>query len=487
MTDHAPRRAPVATLLTAALLVPAAAAAQRTSYQSVLIGERAAGMGGAYVALSDDSSAVVHNPAGLADVRTRGLSLSANTYSYARETLHGVLSGHGESASMDASAVMVFPNQTAYVLPLGGGDDWNHTAAVSLNVPYGLDFTGHEKLGFETIYFDIDLFRSIDERVYLIGPSYGIRFGRISLGASAFLQYVSTSAEAQTVVTVSGADPMTGAAATYRQESFQYTTTDYYGLTGVIGVMARVHDRFSIGARVRLPNLRIAGSASTYYSVTGSAVVTDAMGTTTTALYQDAYREVESDTDYRYPLSFALGAAYRDERRLRIAVEGSLHVPLDPYATLEGAFQPPPAGQPGELPGLESERGFDPTVTDPGRRLVANAAIGTEFLLAGDFSMLLGFFTDFSAVPDDGVDEHEQIDSLGASFAVSRLHAGTSLTVGAVGRYGTGRAVGLAITDAGLEQSDVDVTLWSITLFVAGSSTLGADEPEDAETPATPR
>lgn len=488
MTDDARMRARLPLLVLSLLLVPTAAAAQRTSYQSVLIGEHATGMGGAFVALSDDSSAVVHNPAGLGDIRTRGLSLSANTYSYQREIIHDVLSGHGESASMDASAVMAFPNQTAYVLPLGGGDDWSHTAAVSLNVPYGLDFTGHEKLGFRTIYFDIDFFRSIDERVYLVGPSYGLRVGRISIGASLFVQYVSMSVEDQLVLTVAGTDPMTGESATYRQESFQYTTTDYYGLTGVLGVLLRPHDRWSIGARVRLPNLRIAGSATTYRSVTSSAVVTDAMGVTTTSLYQDAYREVESDTDYRYPVSFALGAAYRNERRLRIALEVSLHLPLDPYATLEGELQPPPAGQPGELPGLEGERGFDPTVVDPGRRLVVNLALGTQIHLAGDFSMLAGIFTDHSAVPDDGIDEQEQIDSFGLSLALSRLHAGTSLTVGATTRLGQGRATGLRVDDAGqLVGNEVDVTFWSVTLFVAGSSTLGADDPEAAESQQTPR
>src|SRR5687768_10584994 len=105
-------RAPALALLAtvAFLALPARSFAQRTSYESVLIGEQAAGMGGAFIALSDDSSAAVHNPAGLAQIRQRGLSLSANTYTYASQTIHDVLTGFGESASMHADAVMAFPN-----------------------------------------------------------------------------------------------------------------------------------------------------------------------------------------------------------------------------------------------------------------------------------------------------------------------------------------------------------------------------------------
>ena len=49
-------------------------------YKSVLIGERAIGLGGAYVAISDDPSAVYYNPAGLRNARAGQFNATANAF-----------------------------------------------------------------------------------------------------------------------------------------------------------------------------------------------------------------------------------------------------------------------------------------------------------------------------------------------------------------------------------------------------------------------
>lgn len=43
------------------------------------MGERAAGLGGAYTALANDSTSVYYNPAGLADINSLNVNISANT------------------------------------------------------------------------------------------------------------------------------------------------------------------------------------------------------------------------------------------------------------------------------------------------------------------------------------------------------------------------------------------------------------------------
>lgn len=49
-------------------------------YNSVIIGERASGMGGAYVAVSDDTAGLYYNPAGIILAQSNSVSASVNTW-----------------------------------------------------------------------------------------------------------------------------------------------------------------------------------------------------------------------------------------------------------------------------------------------------------------------------------------------------------------------------------------------------------------------
>ena len=56
------------------------ATADENHYKNVLVGDRAATMGGAYVAISDDSSGTYYNPAGIAFSYGNSVSGSGNAY-----------------------------------------------------------------------------------------------------------------------------------------------------------------------------------------------------------------------------------------------------------------------------------------------------------------------------------------------------------------------------------------------------------------------
>src|SRR5262245_37645874 len=96
-------RALLPVAITAALAWPRTAAAQGipTVYdnaQSVPIGSRAAGMGGAYTALSCDEGALHYNPASLSCAASSHLELSANAYILQGMIARGAL-GRGEDIS----------------------------------------------------------------------------------------------------------------------------------------------------------------------------------------------------------------------------------------------------------------------------------------------------------------------------------------------------------------------------------------------------
>jgi long-chain fatty acid transport protein len=469
------------------LVVPSPARAQRENYEAVLVGERAAGMGGAFTGLADDASAAYYNPAGLAQIRRRGFSLSASGYSYYSRTASGVISAEDESVDLEQAGVLVYPNETSYVLPLGEGDDWAHTVALSLFVPYGFDWEGVQDLSLDgSFQLLTNLFAASDEQVYLVGPSYAARFGPVHLGLSVFVLHVHADLTRSVTLTFNE----DAALATYRSSSFEYTSGSFFGLTGTAGALWVPNDYFALGLRVRLPALRIGGSAETFYTESSSFVADDptTMAPSVLELHQDVYANIEGDVQYRVPVSFSLGFSAGIPDRFRISADVRLYLPLDAYELVDGGVvQATPMQR--ELPG-GTVREIDTLIRDPGRRLVVNGAIGFDVRFLDEFFLLGGLFNDMSAVPDEGLADLGQVDLWGASLAVSRRTDSTTFTLGVTGKFGFGETSGLRFERTAEGPAVVDATSelfqWSLTLFIAGSTVLGDDpDAEPSESPLT--
>ncbi|MBI5193355.1 MAG: hypothetical protein HZA08_07955 [Nitrospirae bacterium] len=84
-------------------------------YNNIIIGDRAAGMGGAYTAVSDDPSGLFYNPAGIVFAYGRSLSGGAHAYHSVHKKYKDVLGGKG----WDRSSSEVLPNYFGIIQPLG--------------------------------------------------------------------------------------------------------------------------------------------------------------------------------------------------------------------------------------------------------------------------------------------------------------------------------------------------------------------------------
>jgi long-subunit fatty acid transport protein len=67
-------------ILTIVIVLPSILKADTTHYKNILVGDRAANMAGAFIALSDDSSGCYYNPAGISYTVGTNLSGSVNAY-----------------------------------------------------------------------------------------------------------------------------------------------------------------------------------------------------------------------------------------------------------------------------------------------------------------------------------------------------------------------------------------------------------------------
>jgi len=72
----------VVRILAAGLVTASAAWASDSKYQTYIVGDRAAGMGGAVVSLANSVDACYYNPAGLTLAKASTISLSANLYGF---------------------------------------------------------------------------------------------------------------------------------------------------------------------------------------------------------------------------------------------------------------------------------------------------------------------------------------------------------------------------------------------------------------------
>lgn len=164
------------------------------NYQYI-IGERAAGMGGAYTAIANDSTALWYNPAGLARISDMHLNISGNTYSYLTTKTEGYWQlpkqgNKSESINMEESDFSVVANTLIFGKKLGDGQaisfgiitPYQDTVLGSMKAKDFIDVKG------DTINFQDET--ALNSKYYLGMIGYGIQAAdNLGIGASIGIGY----------------------------------------------------------------------------------------------------------------------------------------------------------------------------------------------------------------------------------------------------------------------------------------------------------
>ncbi len=456
-----------------AFAVSTTATAQLRNYNGTPIGERAAGMGGAYTAVADDSSAIWYNPAGLGRIKKQGLSGSVSAYAYRSLSIDSIYAAEGEEVSLKQDGLVVYPGSTAYVLPLGSDDAFSHTLAAGVFVLHHETFDGVLDLSFKELFVDIDFADTSSETTYGFGLAYGAAFGRFSLGLTVLGRYV----DAATFQSIAYTDVVDNEV--IRSMQVVKASGNYLGLGANLGVMWEPLDELRFALALRTPTFRILGSAK-YFTAINSSVVEQDTGAAT-LLYQDVFRNQEGEVNYKNPTALILGASWGRKERVQIAADVQMFFPLDAHPRIEGAPTEPDEA-PGEILPGETPRTFDTTIRSPGSVTVVNAALGSTVTIVPGWAAMGGVFTDLSSVPTGEEGDTPLINRYGASLALHKYDEDSTLSVGVVGQYGSGQAGGTNLDTNMITLSDA--TEWSLTIFLAGSSVMGGDEEPTEQPPA---
>lgn len=387
-------------------------------YNNILIGDRAAGMGGAYTAISDDPSGLYYNPAGIAYAQGSNISVSANAL-HQTKTVYKDALGNGNDYVRNSFTLL--PNFFGIIQPLGKGKV-GFSYAVPDSVAEDQNQTFYNLPNTNTSRFAINLNKN--DSTYNFGPSYALELTKdFSIGATLYGHYRRNEwISNQLVNTNSG---------TYEWTNVFYKNTEW-GVKPVLGLMWSPTGKLSAG--LSLSKVNIIQSDARFQSFCAGDIpgICDPTYVAGTA----PIRVVDLSTSKKvYPLTSTMGMAYFHSKTLIISGDVSYYGKVE-----DNAFG--------------------------NREATWNVALGTEYYLDEKWAIKGGFFTDRANTPkikSSDINAYDHVDLYGGSLSASYFTRQSSITLGATFRYGVGQAQILG------NQTIQDVTSQASTFFLSAA------------------
>jgi hypothetical protein len=403
----------------------APARAQEPPYQNHLVGERALGLGGAFVGVADDPSAIFHNPGGIAMLSTS--AVAGSLWAVVRGGRHledGYRTTLGD-ASLSYSSALSVPLFLSGVLKFGPKSEDGlrpHALGAALFSPLQKDYRFVDQLE-ESGAADRLEVRHRDAARW-IGLSYGYRprYG-LSLGLSAFLASRSLSHDEVEIRAREQLPADSTVGSTLTRASTLQVDTQHLVLR--LGTLLHVTHELHAGIMLQIPGIELSGSADAEHLSTS-------VGPDPTAI------EVADDSELPGELPIPW------ELRMGITILR----PEDSLLTLDLSLFGPAGsgGDPVRLVDSDVQLGLFVAPTTYMRPSL-RCALGFETVIAGIVPLRGGAFFQRSAAPvlPDTSDVYrvDRIGYVGAAFSVGLRTAGYDFAVGASAELGWGDGLAL--------------------------------------------
>jgi long-chain fatty acid transport protein len=427
--------------LVAALSPRSARAGPDTHYQDLVVGERAAGMGGAFTALADEATGLHYNPAGMIQQGSVLLQLSMSAYKLRHSSVE-IAEWCGRSFRHSESSFFSFPGSFGVVTQLPG-KRVRHALGLAVIFPHAHQWSrfyvddaipcGPLLLGASEAFagFDRELRGGV---AYALEPWPFLRLG-VALWTSARSVSAALSFDQ---VTVDASEP-------WHPESFLASAdATIWSLCAQVGVILLPRPDLRVGLSLSSPYLALAGRGSLTL-VNGQPDPADWRQTT-------ALHLTDVDQRWKVPFQVALGVAYLRRGRLALAADVKLHGPVDRYTDYDHP----------DLPEWFSQQ----FVSE--RRLVVNGNLGLELLL-GRLALRGGFFTNFSSSTRE-----ERVHLYGGTLGGTvHTRKGSTLSMALQVQVGSGTFPKYVLSYEGGEyrhrEEEVDVRDLSLILTLGGS------------------
>lgn len=402
-------------------------------YNNSLVGERAAGMGGAYTAISDDPSGLYYNPAGIVFAPGRSFSASVNAFQYSQKKYKDVLGGNG----WERKSSNLQPNYFGIIQPLGEGkvgfsyavpdsrlEDQDQTFS---SIP-GIDPSTGLPLTITRYVINMN----DTDYTYNFGPSYAMKINDdLSFGATLYFYYRDRELISNQLVTVNDGR--------YEWNNVYGSLTEW-GIKPIVGMMWTPADKVSLGLTL----------SKNYIVDTDRRLQTTSRGLDY-GTNQPAYNVWDSDDNREFPLTATIGAAYFPSESLLLSADISYYGEADYSIKYKNTVT-----------------GGVSTESVPQERTV-NVAVGAEYYPTERIALRGGLFTNMANTPElssGKTDQLEHIDMYGASLSISRFTRASSLTLGGSYSMGSGEA---QLFSGSTSIQDVDMQNFSAFISAAFS------------------
>lgn len=460
-------------LLLAALCVAPCERARADPFhaQTLPLGQRATGMGGAFTAVASDPSAVFYNPAGIAVAGGSALSASLTLYAFDRSTVEsGYRTATGHS-SLDHAAGASLPVFVSAVTQIGKKDkDGRRHHAIAIST-----FTyeaRHQTFDVEVRSMDstnkyLDTL-SIDntDRSLWNALSYAYRpTARLAFGISGILSiYRGRHTEEHITARLADVPPSGAPIPTDENEwTSHLTTVDVKSLLVRLGMLYIVNEKLRLGLMVQPPSLHVRGQAR----VRERALRTSLTGTPTSTYFTAEDGDVAARRPI--PLELRIGGSYALYSWLLLSLDTSL------YGRTGSKQNPVVAIGPRQA---DSTTG---AFADPGtfyaetwyRRWSGNLAIGAEATLRESIAVRAGLYTDLSSAPPvpATADKYAppDVQRVGGTLSIGLVQDNYDISIGAIGLYGRGKGLSYETSQEGPAQFQrTTVTDRMFLVFVNG-------------------
>ena len=338
-------------LILAFLLTCADSFADEYHYKNILVGERPAGLGGAYTALSDDPAGLFYNPAGIVHATGANISASANAYYGTSKHYDGVIGNHG----WDRESSALLPNFFGVIKPIAIGKV-GFSYAITDSI---IEDQDQVFLNPQNQITRLVINYNHEDMTTQFGPSYAVGlFSGLSAGATLYVHNRKSQEILNQFINFENAQ---------NEWLNTYIEKEEWGVRPVLGFMWSPEDlKYSIGLTLShnylLTSKEKAQALCKAVSFANYQTPCSEAGSGYQSHGEDLYSlDVQSDKKRSYPYTINLGAAFFPSHSWLVAGDVSYYSETEDFL-----------GK---------------------RRPVWNASLGTEYYLSEAIALRTGFFT----------------------------------------------------------------------------------------------
>lgn len=387
-----------------------AAAADELHYINMLVGDRASGMAGSYVAVADDPAGLYYNPAGIIYAPGSNLSASMNAYTLTRTVYNDVLGGQDWVRTSSS----LLPNFFGVIQPLGLG-----VLGFSYAVPDSILEDQDQRFravptDLGTADFTINF--NNQDMVYNVGPSYAIALGKNgAIGLTLYGYQREQELIINQIFELQNGHHWENA----------YVHNEEYGIKPVFGAMWSPAKRLALGATISKTEI-------VYAKQFRQTACANSGSTCTADLLPFDINISDIRYDRVFPWTGTFGAAYFASSALLLSTQLSLYENL-----IDGGIPQ------------------------------WNAAAGAEYYITPRLALRGGAYSDRSnsaAIGASATNQLDHVDLYGGSISLTRFTRSSAISIGASGTLGQGS--GQILANKTVVQS---IDMASFSLFMSAS------------------